>query len=126
MASCFSAQWQLLEASALQPDFRLAIHIAPLGGRTQACQQVIEAPRIRWGILKPGEEIERLTQVAAVVQLPGDGRQVAQPDGGVPGLLLENRPSLVLRQRPPGRVLADGDQGCTAGGGAAQSLLRGA
>jgi len=64
-------------------------------------------------VFEPGEEVERLSQVAAVVETAGDRGEVLEPRGDVPGTLFEDRSSLVLAERPPLRRLPDRDErGC--------------
>jgi hypothetical protein len=60
--------------------------------------------------LEPGQEVERLTEVPAVVQPPGDRREVVEPGRNVARALLEDPAALVLRQLPPGVCLRDGDE----------------
>jgi hypothetical protein len=52
--------------------------------------------------LKPGQEIERLAQVAAVVKPAGDRRQVPESGRDVVRARLEDPAALVLGQLPPG------------------------
>src|SRR6185436_20466810 len=62
--------------------------------------------------LEPGEEVERLgvAEIAAVVQPARHGGQIFEADADVAGGLLEDRATLVLRQRPPVGALDDRDE----------------
>src|SRR5215467_11201909 len=60
--------------------------------------------------LEPGEEIERLAEIARVMKPARHRREILQADRGVAGGLLENPPPLVLREIPPRLVLPDRDQ----------------
>ena len=62
--------------------------------------------------LKPGQEIERLTQIAPVVQPPCDRWEVFKTGGDVMGAFLEDPPTFVLGQIPPCLGLLDRNQRC--------------
>src|SRR5262249_23757613 len=75
--------------------------------------------------LKPRQEVERLTEVPAVVQPAGDSREVVEPGRHVAGALLEDPAALVLRKLPPRVCLRDGDERGASGALAAKRLLLG-
>jgi len=104
----------LPSTGAREPDVDLALDVAPFLGRAQGGEQVVEGGGIARGELEPGEEIERLAQIARVVEPAGDRRQVTQADRDVGRTFLENLPPFLLRQRPPRGVFANRNQ-CRAG-----------
>src|SRR5262249_30302544 len=61
-------------------------------------------------IFEPGEEIEGLAEVAAVIELPRHLRQIFQAGRDVMRLRFQNLAPLVLAQRPPRRRFPDRDQ----------------
>src|SRR5262249_35756047 len=73
--------------------------------------------------LEPGQEVERLSEVAPVVQPPRDRREVFKPGGDVMRAFLEDPPPFVLRQIPPRLGFPDRDQRCPGCPRAAQRLL---
>jgi hypothetical protein len=86
------------------------------------------APRIRphpRARTQPGKEVERLTEVPAVVQPAGDRRKVVETGRHVAGALLEDPAALVLRQLPPSVCLRDGDERGASGALAAKRFLLG-
>ena len=100
---------------------------SPLLSGPQLYEHVVEHFLVCRRVFKPGQKVERLClrQVATVVQLSRDLRQALHADLVMVRPGLENLPPLVLRQRPPSRVLADRDE-CGAGLlGPAQTLLDG-
>ena len=87
--------------SSGQADVDLSFYVSPLGGRAEPAHEFLERRGILRGVLEPGEEVEGLAEVTAVVQAAGDrldeaGRDVVRP-------LLEDLSALVLGQRPPRR-----------------------
>jgi len=99
--------------------------MGPLGGCTQPRHQFLEPGRVLRGVLEPGEEVERLPEVAAVVELARDGRQVLRADADVVRPLLEQLAALVLSECPPGTGLRDGDQRRAGRSGPAELRLLG-
>ena len=53
--------------SAMQADLDSAFDEGPLGCRTQLCQELIKRVRIGRGKLEPGQEVELLVEVTAVM-----------------------------------------------------------
>ena len=72
--------------------------------------QLVEQRRVFRRELEPGEEVERLAEIAAVIQATGDRRQVLQAGADVVRDGFEDRPPLVLGKVPPRVALADRDQ----------------
>src|SRR5438105_121697 len=79
-----------------QADIDFALDEAPFVRRSQYGDQFVEPSLVGRRKLEPRQEIERLAEVPAVVQAAGHGRKVLQARRDVPGLLLEDRPPLVL------------------------------
>lgn len=84
---------------------------AQLPGFAKPADQLFEGIGLGWRELEPGEEVELLVQIAAVVAAPGHRGQVGEPDLDVPGPRFKNRAALVLGEFPPFRRLADRDEG---------------
>jgi hypothetical protein len=83
-------------SSALEPHVDLALDVAPLLGLAQSPDQVVERARVALGEFEPREKIERLAELARVVEAPRDRRQILEADGDVPRARLEDGPALVL------------------------------
>ena len=99
-----------IQPLALHADIHLALDIAPFLGGAQHARPV---PRTRphgGRVFEPGQEVEGLAEIAAVIELPGDRRQIFQAAGDVVRLVLEDLPPLLLRQLPPRRRFLDRDQ----------------
>ena len=58
-----------------QADVDLADDIPPVLDPPQSCYEVLERVSVGRGVLEPGEEVEGLAEVTAVVQAAGDRRQ---------------------------------------------------
>src|SRR3954467_7128323 len=99
-----------IQPLALDADIHLALDIIPLLGRAQHADQLFEHFRMRGLELEPGQEVEGLAEVAAVIELAGDRGQVFQARRNVLRLVFKNLPPLFLRQLPPGRRFLDRDQ----------------
>jgi hypothetical protein len=91
-----------LQTSRITLTSTLALDIGPLLGGAQFTDEILEQRRVLGRVFEPGQEIERLAEVAAVIKLPRDRRQVFQGVGDVARLVLENAPPLFWRQFPPG------------------------
>ena len=67
-------------------------------------------PPNRRGRTRPSQKIEWLVgaEIATVMQAPGDGRQVLQPNLDMSRLRFEYSATVVLGERPPRRILANG------------------
>src|SRR5882762_1944716 len=85
------------------PHIHLALDIRPFLGGAQFTDEFLEHGFVLGRVFEPGQEIEGLAEVAAMIKLPRDRRQVFQGAGDVARLVLENAPPLFLRQFPPGR-----------------------
>src|SRR6266516_5912397 len=85
----------------LHADIDLALDIAPLLGGAQRADQFLERIRIGGRVFEPGQEVEGFAEIAAVIELPGDRRQVFQARRNVVRPVLKNLPPLLLRQLPP-------------------------
>src|SRR5512143_505123 len=110
-----------------EPDVVLTLDVLPLLGRTQFGKQPVERRLIGRRVLKPGEEIERLVlrEIPAVVKPSRQGREILEPEAGVPGLRFKNVLAFGLGEGPPCRVLSNRDQRGARGLGAPEVLLRG-
>jgi RNA polymerase sigma factor (sigma-70 family) len=106
-----------------ESDVDLAVDVGPFLAGAEQSEQLVERARVGGGELEPGEEVERLAQVTAVVQPARHRGEVAEPDGDVLRPVLEDRPALVLGQVPPRRRLADRDERRGLGFGATESRL---
>ena len=60
----------------MQADLDPAFDEGPLGCRTQLCQELIKRVRIGRGKLEPGQEVELLVEVTAVMKASCDRRKV--------------------------------------------------
>ena len=89
-------QWCCLPGEA---EVDLAFDVGPFFGLSQPPHQFFKGRCVFGGELKPGQEVEGFSEVTAVVQPPGDGREVLQPGGDVMGAFLEDPPAFVFRQR---------------------------
>ena len=96
---------------ALQPDLHLPLHERPLLRRAKPAQQLVKCGRVSSRELEPSQDVERLAQVAAMQQPPGNAGQLVQADPVVAGARAEQDEALVLRQAPTGVQLLDRDQG---------------
>src|SRR5436309_3469967 len=76
-------------------------------------------------VFEPGQEVKGRAEVAAVIELAGDGGEIFHAGGDVLRLVLKNPPPLLLGQVPPGLRLLDRDQGCAGCFGAAEAGLHG-
>src|SRR5258705_5200713 len=94
---------------ALHADIHLALDIAPLLGGAQRADQLLERISIGGRVFEPGQEVEGLVEVAAVIELPGDRRQIFQARRNVVRSVLKDLPPFLLRQLPPPRPLLDCD-----------------
>lgn len=106
-----------------ETDVDLPVDEAPLLAGPEASHELVERTGMLRSELEPGEEVEWLVQVAAVVQSPRDRGEVAQADVDVMGPLLEDVSALVLGEVPPCRRRPDRDKGRARGLG---STVRGA
>src|SRR5262245_8075029 len=87
--------------------FDLALYKAPFLRPAKTLDEALERAGVRVSELEPGQEVERLSQLAAVIKAARDRRQVVEPGRDVMRPLFEDRPPLVLRKRPPGSRLPD-------------------
>ena len=87
--------------------------------------QFLERVRIGGRVFEPGQEVEGLAEIAAVIELPGDRRQIFQARRNVVRSVLKNLPPLLLRQLPPRRRFLDRDQRGMGRLGAAELGLHG-
>src|SRR5439155_16645867 len=92
-------------------------------GLPEPLDELLEPRGVGGSELEPGEEVERLSQVAPVVQTSSDPRHVFEPDGDVVGTLFEDAAALVLCELPPPLGLSDGDEGRARRPGPSQWLL---
>src|SRR5205085_9580313 len=97
----------------------------PRFGLPQAAHQIVEGYPVGLGKFEPGQEVERLPEVARVVEAAGDRGEIAEPERDVGGAVFEDRPALVLRELPPGGGLADGDERGAPARRTAEALLNG-
>src|ERR1043166_403048 len=93
--------WTPLGPLPLYADVDLSVDEAPLLGRSQHADQFVESSLVSWREFEPRQEIERLAKVPAVVQAARDGRKVLHAGRDGAGPPLEDRPPLVLGERPP-------------------------
>ena len=63
------------------PHIHLALDITPFFGRAQHADQFLEQLDMLGRVFEPGQEIEGLAEVAAVIELPRDRGQVFQAVG---------------------------------------------
>jgi hypothetical protein len=84
----------------------------PFAGGAEAGEQGIEGGLIVRGKSESGEEVKGLwiAEVAAVGKATRDGREVVEADLGVMRLFFEDVAALVLGERPPSRVLSEGNE----------------
>ena len=66
-------------------------------------------------ILEPGEEVDGLSELATMIELPGHGREIFDSGSDVVGALFEDRAPLVVRKVPLSRGFSDRDQGRARG-----------
>ena len=78
-----------IQPLALHPYVHLALDIAPFFGRAQRGDQFLERSASRGRVFEPGQEVEGLAEVAAVIELAGDRRQIFQAARDVVRLVLE-------------------------------------
>src|SRR4029078_6444644 len=65
-----------IQPFALDADIHLAFDIIPFLGRARHADQLLQQLGLRGLKLEPGHEIEGLAEVAAVVELAGDPREI--------------------------------------------------
>jgi len=58
----------------------LSLDVPPFRSRPQPDQQFLEGIGCRRRVLEPGQEVKFLTQVAAVMEPPSDGRREFKAD----------------------------------------------
>lgn len=92
---------------AAQSNVDFAIDVQPFGCAAQPSNHVFECAGMFWSVFKPSQEIEWLTEFAAMVQASRNRRQIVQTDSNMPRLLFENGSSFILSQIPPRRRFAD-------------------
>jgi hypothetical protein len=92
-----------------QADLDLPLDVPPLLGLTQSCEQLVERRLVGFSELEPCQKIERLSELAAMVEAARDGGEVLRPYLDVVRTRLEDCAPLVLREVPPGVRLPDGD-----------------
>ncbi len=114
-----------IEPLALKPHIDLALDKTPFFGRAQHRDQFLEQRGIAGSIFEPGQEIEGLAEIAAVIELAGNRGQIFQAGGDMLRLVLENPAPLFLGQVPPGGDLLDRDQRRTRRLGPAEAGLHG-
>src|SRR5215469_6359426 len=62
-------------------------------------------------VFKPSQEIERFTNIAAMIKLPCDRRQVPYSFGDMMGFFLKNVSTFILGQIPPSRRFSNRNKG---------------
>ena len=82
---------------AREADVDLALDKAPFVAGAEAGDQLVEGGFMLWGVFEPGEKIEWLAKVAAVVEAPGNAGEIFETDRCVVGTLFIDGPALVLR-----------------------------
>ena len=90
----------------------LAFDEGPFFGLAQPPHKFVKGRCVLGSELKPGQEVEGLSQIAPVVQPARDRREVLKTGGNVMGAFLEDPPPFVLGQIPPRLGLPDRDQRC--------------
>jgi hypothetical protein len=92
-----------LPAGFHKTDVDFAVHEGPFPGRPQLPQHVVESACTFGCKVKEAKEVERrlYVEVSAVKQAARDGRKIAHADGDMVRVGLENRTTLILRERPP-------------------------
>ena len=95
-----------------QTKLQLTVHIVPLMRGSKAMEQFVESTFLIRCKLKPSQKIERLLagEVAAVMKSARHRWKVLHADRDVPRVFFDDGPALVLRQGPPLRRLANGDE----------------
>ena len=81
-----------------ESEVDLAIDVLPLGCGSQLRHEFLERVSEFRGELEPGQKVEWLRQIPAVIELSRDGGKILQADLGVMGLILERS-----RAARPGR-----------------------
>jgi len=66
-----------------EAEVDLPFDVGPFLSSSQPPHEFLEGDRMLGRELEPCEEVERLTEVAAVVQTPRDRREVSESDGDV-------------------------------------------
>src|SRR2546429_242197 len=107
LACSLRGGWPVLPCEA---NIDLPFYVVPFLGGAQSSHELLEAVRIPWGELEPGQEVEGLAQVASMVQASRDRWEVFKADGDVVRALLENATALVLCELPPRLGLLDRNQ----------------
>jgi hypothetical protein len=100
-----------------------AVNVLPFSGSAESAYEFFEDIAVLGGVLKPGEEVERLTEVAAVVEAARDSREILKADIDVSGLFFEDAAAFVLRKIPPGWCFTDGDERGACGLRTVKALL---
>src|SRR4051812_14766980 len=88
----------------------LPFDVGPFRGCAQSVHEFLEARRVVRGELEPCEEVERLSEIASMVQPSRDPREVLQAGGDMAGAVLEDATTLVLREVPPRLGFLDRNQ----------------
>src|SRR5207244_13269850 len=96
--------------SASEADVHFAGDPLPFVGGAQHRHEIFEGAGVLRGELEPGQEVECLAELAAVIKAARDRWQVLHARGDVRRTILEDRSALVLAELPPRIGLADRDE----------------
>ena len=96
---------------SLQPNVDFSVDKAPFLSVAKCPNQFLKCFRMLRSIFKPCQKIKRLANIATMIELACDRRQIAYSFGNVMRLILEHVPALLLRQIPPSRRFSNWDKG---------------
>lgn len=82
--------------STAEADVDFPVDKEPLAGRAKSLDQFFESTLMLGRILEPGQEIEDLAEVAAMVKAASNGGQIGEAHRDVLRLLLDDGSPFVL------------------------------
>jgi hypothetical protein len=78
-----SADHDTMAWLSAQPDVDFSLDVFPFLRRSQSADELLEEPGVLRRVLEPGQKIERLTEIPAVIEATGDSGQVLETSGDV-------------------------------------------
>src|SRR5436190_8086330 len=99
-----------LERTCNKTDVDFPLHVFPFFCRAKDSHKLLKHFFIIRCILKPGQEVKRLSKIITVVQPTCNFLHVSQPNSDMVRTLLKNHAPFILGQLPPGHRLLDRDE----------------
>ena len=81
---------------AHETDVDFSIDVPPFLGLSKRSNQLLKLLGMLGSVFKPREKVEGFTNIAAMIKLPCDGRQMFYPFSDVMGFFLKNIATFLL------------------------------